>query len=421
MRVLAALLLTACGRLSFDALPSTDGDGSLVGGPDAGVVAAACMPKPMQVGGIHVTSSQELVNAVAALTPNDIIYLDDGTYTISSRLDILASGVTLRSSSNDASKVIIQGDGVLARLFEVHGSNVSFIALTIKTSMDDGIFVEPTSSTDTSGFLVYDVSFIDIGGTAVRVRSFNNQATGPFVENGEVACSRVTHTTPSACVADSVFGVRLVATRGWAVHHNYFAASCSPLRSRAVWADQGARDISVTANLFVGNMNNIMFGSTTGRIYLDALPAGCTGTPQVWGGEICNNQIAGLTVGARSGPDFDEGIALWNACDTNVMHNTIVSPPAAETFENIEYRFTDSYVHLINNLTSIPPLLRDGGRLAPGSNNVEYTSTAQFVDAQKSDLRPIGPIAGGTPITRCLNDASGKPRAATPTPGAFEP
>jgi hypothetical protein len=160
------------------------------------------------------------------------------------------------------------------------------------------------------------------------------------------------------------------------------------------------------------------------RTYADPLPTGCTGTPQAWGGVICNNRIAGLGVPTNtSSADFDEGIALWSTCDTWVMHNTVVSPPGAETFENIEYRYPETFVHLLNNVISVGPLGRDGGTLAPISSTFTYQSPSEFVDAPAGDLRPSPTFASGpgSPISKCITDAAGVSRnTSAPTPGAYE-
>ena len=122
-----------------------------------------------------------------------------------------------------------------------------------------------------------------------------------------------------------------------------------------------------------------------------------TGTPDAWGGLICNNQIASATVQAVSNAeDFDEGISLSNACDTWVMHNSVVSPGGAETFAEIDYRFPSGYPHLLNNLVGVAPLQRDGGNIDPASFTEVYT------------VRPFRDAAGGGTCARA------RPRASAP-------
>ncbi|HUS33215.1 MAG TPA: hypothetical protein VMZ53_32155 [Kofleriaceae bacterium] len=422
----AVLAVAACGRLGFDFAggggSSTSPDATGVP-DDTGVLAAACPEKPM-TSGIMVKTGTELVNAIASASPGDTILLADGLYSTASTISIDTPNLTIRSASNHSDGPVVDGLGLANPLFYVRAKNVSFISLTMRNTKQDAVFVEPLDAAgDATGVRIYDVTFTDVRGPAVRAKSYMSLATTPFADDGEVACSRVGHTVDSDCGPDGVFGVRLQGARNWTIRDTYFSGRCSPSRTRAVWADAGARDVTVTNNVFANNRNNILFGGIALRTYPDALPAGCSGTPHLWGGLVCNNRIGGLGVSSSTGNDFEEGIALWTTCDTWVLHNTVVSPAGAETYENIEYRFAGTYVHLVNNLLSVDPLLRDSGQLDPASTNTLYTSPSDFVDAAAGDLRisTSATIASGVAISQCLTDANGKPRnTASPTPGAFE-
>ena len=423
-RFLVLAALCACGRLGFDRVP---GQGSAIDAPrnpiDVGVPVEQCPAQPMTAGTM-VTTPLELVNAINAAAPGDTILLADGVYDFNTTINIATAGLTIRSASNRADAVKIDGGSAAAPIFYVRASNTTFISLSIVNSADEGIRVEPLMTGTAAGTQIYDVTFEDNNGVALRAKPYSTLATGPFSDNGSVACSRFLHSTPDSCAGDGTFGVRLMGTRTWTVRDNYFAGQCSPTRVRAIWSDYGARDVDIIDNVFSNNMNNIIFGNMALRTYPDPLPTGCTGTPQAWGGVICNNRIAGLGVASNSSaPDFDEGIALWSTCDTWVMHNTIVSPAGAETFENLEYRYPETYVHLVNNVASVAPLGRDSATIDPASSTVTYSMASDFVDALAGDLHlsPTFSVAPGSPISKCLTDAAGVMRnAAGPTPGAYE-
>jgi hypothetical protein len=373
-----------------------------------------------------VTDVVGLTQAVAMASPGDTILLAPGTYLLSATLFMSTPNVTLRSETDDPASVILDGGDVVAPV-RMQSTGVALVSLTVARSVDDGARIEPTASGTVTDISIYDVTFLDNRNTGTRVIPYASQAAGPFADTGTIACSRFVHSTAGTCPDNGIFGVQMVGTRGWTVRDSYFAGRCSPMIARAVSVDGGSRDTTIIDNVFSNNLNNIMLGNFTLRTYPDPLPATCSGTPAFWGGLACNNRIAGLGVPSRAGAfDFDEGIALWRACDVWVMHNTITSPGATETFSEIEYRFAGSYVHLVNNLVGMAPVQRDGGGLDPASVTTVYPSTAEFVDAIGGDLRlasttTIAPGASIASIGSCATDAAGRARSTTsPMPGAYE-
>jgi hypothetical protein len=424
--LLAALwLAAACGRFGFDVVGGSGSSSSpdATGVPDdTGVLATACPPLAMQ-SGTMVSTIGQLITAITNAAPGDTILLADGLYTLSSTINVTVPNLTIRSASNRADAVILDGQATSNPMFYVRSAKVAFVSLTIRNTGQDGITYEAIDGAgDASGGQIYDVTFTDVRGPVMRAKSYQSLATSPFADNGTFACSRVGHTVDNDCGIDGVFALRLMGVRGWTIRDSYFSGRCGASRIRAIWSDEGSRDITIIGNVFADNGNNIIVGGAALRTYPDPLPSGCTVAPEFWGGLICNNRFAGLGVPPRSSPDFEEGIALWTSCDTWVMHNTVVSPQGAETYENIEYRFTGTYVHLVNNLLAADPLARDGGAIDPASTNVRYASETDFLNAAAGDLRLSQPIGLGAPIAQCLTDAAGKPRnMSAPTPGAYEP
>jgi hypothetical protein len=426
VRVMLLIALAGCGRLGFDDITGQSG-------PDAGPVAARCPALLPDQGSTQVSDTAGLISAVAAASPGDTITLADGVYRLTEQLVLDRPDVTLRSVSGDPSSVTLDAGGTVDPAVRVAASGVRLEAMTIARSSGDGVAVEPTATGDLLDLRIYDVTFLDHGGPGVRARPHRSQFAGPFADDGTIACSRFLVTpegTERSCNPNG-FGIRASGARGWILRDNYFAAVlCDTVRARALWVTNGSRDITVVDNEFTNiGMNIMLGGGAEHRTYPDALPAGCTGTPEHRGGVVCNNRIAGLGVPAFTGvSDFEEGIALWGACDTWVTHNTIVSPGNERTYSEVEYRFPTAYVHLVNNLLQIEPRERDGGQLSPASQNTLYPAPTIFVDAASGDLRlaagedlPQGASIRAPELAACATDAAGQPRDLdAPTPGAYE-
>src|SRR5438045_3766574 len=141
---LVLLAICGCGRFGFDNVPA---HGSAIDAPrnpiDVGVPVEQCPARPMTAG-TTVTTPLELVNAINAAAPGDTILLADGVYDFASTTNITTAGLTIRSASNNASAVNIDGGSAAAPIFYVRASNTTFIALTISNSGDEGIRIEPT-------------------------------------------------------------------------------------------------------------------------------------------------------------------------------------------------------------------------------------------------------------------------------------
>jgi hypothetical protein len=424
--VTAGLLAAGCGRIAFDAVDPTED--AATNNP------AACPPLPPLTMTTTVGDTAGLVAAINALTPGTTILLQDGTYTIGSRLSIGVASVTLRSASGDPARVVLDANGGLDPVIHISADDVTVADLTIARAGGESIQIEGQPGGDVDRVAIYNVTFRDGRGTPVRGRPLASMVTGPYVERGLVACSRMIASTASspACNAP-VFGIKVEAARAWTVRDNVFdRRACTNQSFRTVWFDDGSRDTLISNNRFLGTAYNIMLGGGGGgvpRTYADPPPAACAGVIWHRDGVVCNNVIDGAMLPPATGADFAEGIALWNACDPWVLHNTIVSPSSAETLTSIEYRFAGAYVHLANNLLLQAPTPRDGAPApdpAYAASNVPYGSLADFVDAPGGDLRllpsasvPVGADIRG--LAFCTTDATGAARnLASPTVGAYE-
>lgn len=423
--VVVAVVEAACGRLGFDAQLDGSSDSDFDDAP-ANMTAEACPVLPVTGTTMTVTNVQDLRTALNTAAPaNSTILVADGLYTTTTSI-LITRGHTVRSASGDASKVIFDGMGMADGVFRLESSGASLISLTVRNAVNDGTRVESTVGTDITDNLIYDITFTTHPGSGIRIRSANGVLTGPFADSGEIACSRFI-TDPADCAGGTgSSGVSGDAARGWTIRNNVFdKRQCTVPSVRTVWFDTGSRDIDIISNLFLDTDYAIFAGGEpTQRTYADPLPIGCSGVPDFWGGLICNNVIASAAVVPEADEDFEEGIALWNACDTWAMHNTIVSPSPAETYSALEYRYAGTYVHFVNNVVGEAALEREGAiqDTTYANSNYVYSSHSEFVGAAGADLRFAGTPPTGAAITRCMTDAAGKARnAAAPAVGAYEP
>ena len=167
--------------------------------------------------------------AVAAAAPGDTILLAPGTYSLANTLVITTPGVTLRSATDNAADVVLDGRNVLDPAVYVRASDVKVLFVTITAAGVNGMIVEANTQ-PISGVSIYGVRFIDNRGTALRVRPSGSRASGPFADSGAIECSRF-EITPAGNCQDSVFGVRVAGARNWLVRSNDFHGErCSAAR-----------------------------------------------------------------------------------------------------------------------------------------------------------------------------------------------
>ena len=438
---LVLVTAVACNFVHGSVASDARGGDSLpppIDGGDAGMFAGACAPLPAVASPIVVSDIATLRTAIATAPAGSTIELANGTYTITQPpLAITTPGLTIRSQSGDAAAVIINGAGLP---LAIKASDVTISTVTFAQSPSVAILVQPTAGSDIMGDIIYDVTFDDDIGPAVRIYPFNlNVTAGPFADNGTIACSRFKDTTAvDHCTTPVDLGIDGFGIRGWTIRNNVLDHLACPTRLvRSIWIRGGSRDTQLIANRILDSNGAITLGdllNRPARTYSDySRPSTCSGLgtslPQHWGGVICDNTIAGLAAPmfAPAGY-FDDGIAMWGTCDAWALHNTVVSPAGAGTASDLEFRFAGSFVHLVNNLTEMLPTPRDSGAQDPtyASSNVLYSATTDFVDATNDDLHLTAGAAetAGTSIAGlglCATDADGMPRSASaPIVGAYE-
>jgi len=386
---LAALVLIACGSGGTspdggaDSPFGTDGapfDGLSSDTNDSGA-GTRCAPLPPPAGAITMVAPSDAPNLpsiVSSAASKTTLVLADGTYALPGQLSFTQPDVTLRSQSNDASKVILDGQYMVDENLNISASNVTIAHVTIKRAVNHPIHVV-TGNGNTIGTRIYGVHIEDGGQQFVKINS-SDQVN--WVDEGSVECSSFlmtaegrTHVEPNfgGCYTGGIDGH---GAKGWVVRFNRFTGiHCENgnLAEHAIHFWTGSRDTLVEQNVIIDCARGVGFGlgDQGGRTYMpdpypNIAPIGH------FDGIIRNNVIWATTAW------FDTGISLEQAHGVKVFHNTVVSNPPQMSvfFSSIDYRFANTLAEIRNNLTT-RITVRDGatGML---SNNLEMTPLTLF-------------------------------------------
>jgi hypothetical protein len=436
-----AILLLACSSGKTEGgVPALDGGNSI---PDAGSTAdaatiaagASCAPLPAPTGRTRtVHPGDDLASALSALASGDTLLLGEGTYH-AANLWVRTPGVTVRAEKGDREKVIVDGDYSGGSIFEVQASNVSIADITIQHSQYHPIHIAPSGS-DMTGDVVYNVHVIDPAQQAIKINANNTgSAATYFTDNGLVACSHLELTDAGRPHVDPVAtgcytgGIDAHEARSWTYRDNLIEGFYCPtgIAEYGIHLWTGSRDDVVERNRLFNNTRAIGLGENPGssRSYADSPCAGVT-MAMHYGGLVRNNFILGddpNLYASESG--FDTGIALWDACGTTVVHNTIFS--TGTMFRAIDARFAQTSGQATNNFASHRIAVRDNATtVISGRGNLEVAAATDFADVAAHDLhlsaQASSAIDHGVAVDDgiCDDDIDGTPRGAARDIGADE-
>jgi len=433
MHLLAAVgalgLLT--GALAVPTLAPAESPAYAAPGRGRAVSSAACPALVPPTGPtISVATVSELQSAVNGASSGDTILVADGTYHLDGvylRFDV--PNVTLRSTSGQREAVVLDGNYVTTEIVQIVASNVTIADLTLREATHHPIHVMSSSSGDTTGTLVYNVHIVDPGEQAIKINPYAGADADYFPDDGVIACSHIELTDAGReHIRNNCYtgGVDAHQARGWAIRDNLIEGFwCqSGLSEHAVHLWRACRDTLVERNELRDNARGIGFGLATSgdgvRTYPDdPCPGAEGGYVDHYDGIIRNNVVfVGRSELFASQYGFDCGICLWNACDAQVVHNTVASTQAP--FSSIEWRFDHTDVEITNNLVSHN--LRDRGGAAHLSGNLEDHPLSAFVDAQGGDLHLVAGANAAidqgvtVPTGLCDDDFDGDPRPIGPAP-----
>ncbi len=426
-----------------DALGDTgagDGGAGDTGAGDAGADAVVdtappstrCAPLALPAAFVEVTDKTKLVQTVFDAAAGSTIVLPDGTYDLGGKtLQLHSKGVTLRGKSGDRTKVILDAGYSTAAgdAIQITADDVTVAHLTVRRAYDHPIHVYGLATADVKNPRVYDVHVLDPGQQGIKVNA--NAAFDHFVDGGLVACSRIELTDAGRTkVRDSCYtgGIDIHASRGWVIRDNvvegFFCASGLSEHGIHLW--KGGRDNVVERNVIKDCARGIGFGlgeSTVGRTYA-GLCGGATLVGQ-YGGVIRNNTVfAGSAALFASAASFDTGIALEQACETVVAHNTVFST-SAPVSSSFEWRFARTNARFFNNLASHAFKDRGAGAVATRVGDQSAATAALFVDASKGDLHLVSTASVkdkgvAVPAGLCDDDLDAMPRTSLRDVGADE-
>jgi hypothetical protein len=399
-----------------------------------------CPPLPAPTGAtIEVNNEQELWNAANTAAPGTTILIADGTYHLAQDgyyIWLNTPNVTLRSKSGNREAVILDDAYAGSEIVTIAASNVTVADITIEHARTHPIHVVTSGTNDTLDTLIYNVHIIDPGQQAVKINpsSSNNH----YVDTGTVACSHIELTSTGQAnvlqINGSCYtgGIDAHQARGWTFRDNLIEGFwCQTgLSEHAIHAWTGSRDTLVERNQLVNDARGIGFGlqqTGSGRTYSDNPCPTASGYVDHYGGIIRNNFISAYDPGLfASGSGFDTGIALAQACEAQVVHNTVVSTQTPSA-SSIEWRFTNTSAQIINNLSSYRLWQRDGAK-ADLAGNLSNAPLSLFNNPATGDLHLLASASeaidqGVTlPAGLCADDIDGdlRPLGLAPDIGADE-
>ena len=380
----------------YDAGPTPDaGPGS-----DAGTIPppTGCSPLPAGSGttvSVDPSRADELPAIVAGAATGTTIVLADGTYRMTGsgesarRIQFNTPGVTLRSASDDATRVIIDGEYATNEMLTIGADDVTIAHVTITHAVDHPIHVSPIASGDNvTGTRLYGLRIIDGGEQFVKINS--NAARDAYADDGRIECSYFEMTDAGRPHVERASGgcytggIDVHGGRGWLVRDNTFKdiyCAGEGLAEHAIHFWTGSRDTIVENNVIVNCARGVGFGlveSGEMRAYADD-PYPGVGYVGHFDGIIRNNVIYADVQW------FDTGIELDQARGGRVYHNTVVSTDAATGFfSSIDYRFANTVVEIRNNLTR--RITMRNGATGTVDHNVEAVPLSDFVDVVGLDF-----------------------------------
>ena len=392
----------------------------------------ACPPLAASAGTIVTVSPAEvgeLPHLVRTAEPGTTFLFEPGTYRLPNTLHVRTDGITMRSATEDAESVVLDGEYDVNSLILVNGSDFTAAHLTVTRAVHHPIHIAPTGEATESvtGALIYGVRFID--GAQQFLKINGNGARTAFVDDGRVECSYFELTDEGRPFVDRsatgcyTGGINAHGARGWVVRNNEFCdiyCAGEGLAQHAVHFWSGSRDNLVEYNRIYGCARGIGFGLVESggvREYDDDPFPEVQGYIGHYGGVIRNNLIV------ADHPYFSLGIELAQARGARVFHNTVYTV-GADGFSSIDYRFANTEATIQNNLVD-RITSRNGGQ-AEVSHNLAGIDASLFVDPDGEDFRLRGSAAAaieqGVEIADAGHDLQGVPRPQGDAPdlGAYE-
>lgn len=350
---------------------STPRDGAADGEVDASIPPRADRCVVEDRGPVVMLDARDLAAAIESLEEDSTLVIPDGVI-LRRTAHVRARRVVIRGPSGGRAHVdatMVEGPA-----FEIAASDVTLADLVIEGA-DTGVAVHGEDDRNVRGARLIGLHVLDARHSSIHVssaRAFrlasDDGETDDYADDGEVGCS-LFETSPAlrespACQIQD--GLMFESASGWNVHDN----EIRDLRCAVSTAVEGiflrhrCSDFVITRNVIVNAWAGIRVGWDAGRAD-DASP---TFDPRPLDGcavasdpaipldavrvEVSNNFIDAYDV------VVDGGISVWQACDVDVRHNTVMT---GATYSGIEGRYASTRASFAANLVSQAFNRRDCG------------------------------------------------------------
>jgi hypothetical protein len=361
-------------------------------------------PGMVSVGG----STRTLRDVVRGAATGDTILLADGTYTFPEGGDgtftglyFTTPGITMRSASGDASRVILDS------AYVDHGNSSAAITVAAADTVLADFTVQRSVYhlihfwADGDGATVHNVTLIDGGQQFVKASPGGDAR----VDDVEISCSRFLMTdagrdnvwgygSSSGNTTCYTGGIDSHDSRDWHVHDNLFnGIYCTA--DGVMRPLHGVNPETRGGQTYRGGLSEHaihMWDSESGSGHLIernqiincARGIGLGFRVDTYGTTIRNNMIFSEFPGSR---EHDVGISVERAHNTSVVNNTVFFSSDDAYSSTIEYRYASTTnVDIRNNLTNRRIRARDGAEVEL-SANVTDARAEWFADASSGNLR----------------------------------
>ncbi len=361
---------------------------------------------------VKVSTTSELVAAIAGAVKGRTIMLADGTYDISSvePLRIRTDSVTLYGASRDPAKVILKGQGFAGsntgeEAIKIEATNTTLAYITLTEVRANGLKIQSGAN---HNLLVHNMHFIDICERSIK------GPDAPVSNNGVIRYCLFEQKTPITSSipnlydnGDYIAGMDMMKINGWRIHDNTF----KNIRGRngggraGIFLWKECKNVVVERNVFVGCDRAISFGNPSSAV--SDMDSGIVRNNFIVAGvgnviEICNSThglIAGNTIFSTN-PAYSRTVFMYRGGVGNVLKNNLV----------------------------LGKLYVQSGEPPDSSNNLFITAPGAvrgwFRDTSGGDLHLMpaatGAIDKGTVISQVVTDFDGSSRDAKPDIGADE-
>ena len=312
-------------------------------------VASICSAFSKPHESISVKNSDELQKAVSYLNLGQIkhIVLEPGNYQVFRRLNINSNNVTISGASDDATDVVISGNGMKASksvgiIFDISGSHVTIRNLTLQETSNHLIQVRAEKNAD--NFHLSNVRLLNSYEQMVKV-SGGPGTELPTSDYGIIE-NCIFEYTSGIGPQFYIGGIDAHRAHYWLVKNNTFKNIASPSKhvaEHAIHFWNYSKDNRVVGNRIINSDRAIGFGMSD-QPY------------QNTGGVIEGNIIVHSNA---ANPFSDVGIILESSPEAIVRDNQIFIDTHYPNA--IEYRYeSTSNVLIQNNVTNRRIVSRDG-------------------------------------------------------------